>query len=102
MDALMKLPHSGRGYAVEYEPVRQTPRYSLIVDSEMTDIQLEIQIRAQTKMLSMFGCGVDTLKLFPKGTSVRTKLSHQGAEVRALARDSGIPEHSNPGTMKTC
>ncbi|MFI5450271.1 MAG: PilZ domain-containing protein [Candidatus Bathyarchaeia archaeon] len=71
---------------MEYESVRRTPRYSLIVDIEITDVLLEIQIRARTKMLSTFGCGVDTLKLFPKGTSVRIKLSHQGAEVRALAR----------------
>lgn len=69
---------------MEYESVRPTPRYSLIVDIEMTDVKLEIQIRARTKMLSMCGCGVDTLKLFPKGTTVRIKLSHQGAEVMAL------------------
>jgi hypothetical protein len=71
---------------VEYESVRRTPRYSLIVDIEITDLQLEIQISARTKMLSLHGCGVDALKLFPKGTRVRIKLSHQGAEVMALAR----------------
>jgi hypothetical protein len=37
-------------------------------------------------MLSTFGCGVDTLKLFPQGTSVRIELFHQGAKVRAFAR----------------
>jgi hypothetical protein len=71
---------------MECEFVRRTPRYSLVVDIEMTDMQLEIQIKARTKMLSMFGCGVDTLKLFPQGTSVRINLSFQGAEVRALGR----------------
>jgi hypothetical protein len=71
---------------MEYEPVRRTPRYPLIVDIEMTDMQLESQIRARTKMLSPFGCGVDSVKLFPKGTRVRIKLSHQGSEVRALAK----------------
>jgi len=75
-----------RGYAVEHELVRGTPRYPLVVDIEMTDLQLETQIRARTKMLSMFGCGVDGSKLFPQGTSVRIKLSHRGAEVMALAR----------------
>ena len=82
----MKFIHSGRGYAVEYESVRRTPRYSLAVEIEMTDIHSEIQIRARTKMLSMSGCGVDTAELFPKGTSVRIKLYHHGAEVDALAR----------------
>jgi len=71
---------------VEYESVRRTPRYSLIVDIEIIDIKLEIQITARTKMLSLYGCGVDALKLFPKGTRVRIKLSHRGAEVIALAR----------------
>jgi hypothetical protein len=71
---------------LEYESVRRTPRYSLVVDIDMTDLQSEIQIRARTKMLSQCGCSVDTLKLFPKGTRVQIKLSHQGAEVNALAR----------------
>jgi len=86
MNTLMRFTHSGKEYAVEYEGLRRTTRYCLAVDIEMTDIKLEIQIRARTKMLSMFGCGVDTVKLFPQGTRVRIKLSHQGAEVRALAR----------------
>jgi PilZ domain len=71
---------------VEFESVRRTPRYSLIVDIEITDIQLEIQITVRTKMLSMSGCGVETVTLLPKGAGVRVKLSHQGAEVNALAR----------------
>jgi hypothetical protein len=29
---------------------------------------------------------LDTLKLFPRGTSVRVKLSYEGAEVKALAK----------------
>jgi hypothetical protein len=69
---------------VECESVRRVPRYSLAVEIVMTDIQSEIQIRARTKMLSISGCGVDTVNLIPQGTSVRIKLSHQGAEVRAL------------------
>jgi PilZ domain len=71
---------------VEYEPARRTPRYPLVVDIELTDVNSNIQIRAQTKVLSLCGCGVETAKLFPKGTSVRIKLSHQGTDVRALAR----------------
>ena len=86
MNALMKFTHSGREYAVEYECPRRTPRYSLAVDIEMTDIKLEIQIGARTKMLSMFGCGVDTSMLFAQGTSIRIKLSHKGEKVMALAR----------------
>ena len=71
---------------MEYECARRTRRYPFIVDIELTDVQSEIQIRAQTKELSLFGCGVDTLKLFPRGTNVRIKLSRGGADVKALAR----------------
>jgi hypothetical protein len=71
---------------VEYEIARRTPRYSLAVDIELIDIQSDTLIRARTKMLSLFGCGVDSVKLIPKGTSVRIKLTHQGTEVRALAK----------------
>ena len=71
---------------MEYEFARRAPRYSFVVDIEMTDVQSENRIKARTKMLSLFGCGVDTLRLFPRGTSVRIKLSHRGAEVKALAR----------------
>ena len=71
---------------MEYEIARRAPRYSLIVDIEMTDVKLETLIRARTKMLSKCGCGVDTVKLFPKGTSVRIKLTHHGEEVSGLGR----------------
>jgi hypothetical protein len=76
----------GREYVVGCEFVRRTPRYSLVLDVEMTALGSEVQIRARTIMLSLYGCGVDTVKLLPKGTGVRIKLYHQGAEVNALAR----------------
>ncbi len=70
---------------MEYEVARQTPRYSFVVDVEVTDVRLGIQIRGRTKTLSLFGCGVDTSK-FAKGTTVTIKLSHRGTEVKALAK----------------
>jgi hypothetical protein len=82
----MKFIHSGRGYAMGYEVARRTPRYSFIVDVELTDVMLQAQIKARTRTLSPIGCGVDTSKLFVKGTIVRIKLSHLGAEVCALGR----------------
>jgi PilZ domain len=86
MDALMKFIHSGRGYAVGNVSARRTPRYSLAVDAEVTDLELKILVKARTKMLSLHGCGVESLNLFPKGTTVKIKLSHRGTEVKALAR----------------
>jgi hypothetical protein len=71
---------------VEYQCARRTPRYSLAVDIEITDAELRIQVKAQTKMLSLHGYSVESLNLFPKKTSVRIKLSHRGAVVKALAK----------------
>jgi hypothetical protein len=86
MHALMKLTHSGRECAVGHQSVRGTPRYSLIVDIEITDEKLQTRIKARTKMLSLSGCGVDTVQLFPQGTGIRINLSHRGEHVRAFAK----------------
>jgi PilZ domain-containing protein len=72
--------------AVEFEDSRRTPRYPLAVDIEVVDIQSGIRIAARTKTLSRAGCGVETLKLLPQGTSVIVTFSHQGREAKAFAR----------------
>ena len=66
--------------------IGRTPRYSFVVDAEVTEIESGAQIRGRTKQLSLLGCGMDALKLFPKGTNVKIKLSHRGAEAQVLAR----------------
>src|SRR5216683_8111118 len=71
---------------MEYEDTRLAPRYSFVVDIEVTDLESETQIRDRAKDLSLFGCGVNTSKPFPKGTRVRIKLCHGGQVVAALAR----------------
>ena len=91
----MKIIHSERG-AVKYARARLTPRYSLIVDAEITDAESNIQVKARTKMLSLHGCGLESLNLFRKGVTVRIRLSHRGAEVKALARI--VYASSNLGT----
>lgn len=49
-------------------------------------MELKVQIRGQTKELSLFGCGFESIKQFSKGTSVVIRLSHRSEEVNALAR----------------
>ena len=71
---------------MEYEIARRKPRYSFVVEVEMTDVRSEDQIKTRTKTLSLFGCGVNSSKLFAKGTTVRIKLSHRGTEVKASAK----------------
>jgi hypothetical protein len=65
---------------------RDMPRYPLIVDIELTDLQSGIKIRARTKNLSLFGCGIDTLNPFPKGAKLRIVLSHRDDYLVADAR----------------
>lgn len=71
---------------MESELDRWAPHYSLVVDIEIADLHLGVPIRARTTMLSLSGCVVDTLELFPKGLNVTVKLSLRGAEVKALGR----------------
>jgi len=70
---------------MKYVIARRTPRYYFVVDVEVTEIQSGAQIRTRTKMLSQFGCSVDTSSPFPIGTKVKIKLFHRGAEVNVLA-----------------
>jgi hypothetical protein len=76
----------GRGLVVERAVARRTPRYSFVVDVEMADLQSGSQIRGRTKQLSVLGCGLDALRLFPKGTNVKITLTHRGAQANVLAR----------------
>lgn len=65
---------------------RRTPRYSLIVDVEMTYLGSGGQIKGRTTTLSVAGCGVESAELFPQGATVGIQLSHEGKIVRATAR----------------
>jgi hypothetical protein len=74
---------SGRTFEVRTEHPRAR-RYRLVASIELTDVQSEAQIRERTSDLSVFGCHVDTLKLFPTGTRVRIRIAHRGANFAAL------------------
>ena len=61
-------------------------RYPLVAGIEITDIDSETQIRAQTRDLSLFGCSVKTRELLPKGTIARIRIVHAGMTFTALGR----------------
>ena len=69
---------------VEYVTDRRVPRYSLVADVEVTDTDRRLQMKARTKTVGLFGCGIATSNPFSQGTSVRIRLSHRGAEVKAV------------------
>ena len=66
--------------------IRGAPRYSFMVEIELTELQSGIKIKARTKNLSLFGCGIDTMQPFPRGTKVRIELSHGDKYMMADAR----------------
>ncbi len=59
-------------------------RYLFVAGIELTDVQSEAQIRERTSDLSLFGCHVDTLRLFSAGTRVRIRIAHRGANFAAM------------------
>jgi hypothetical protein len=61
-------------------------RYPFVANIELTDLESETQIRKQTSDLTLFGCSVDAEKPLPKGTRVRIRIVHGGANFRALGR----------------
>jgi hypothetical protein len=69
---------------VEYEIARRVPRYPFVTDATVTDIDHRVQIKAQTTTVGLFGCGIDTSNPFVQGASVRIRLSHQRAEMKAV------------------
>jgi|ERR1700722_5789097 hypothetical protein len=71
---------------MESKDIRAAPRYPFTVEIELIDLDTGIQIKARTKDLSLFGCGIDTLKPFPKGTNVGIKLTHGDEHILAKAR----------------
>jgi hypothetical protein len=77
---------------IEYEIARRTPRYPFVIDATVTDTHRRVQTKARTITLGLFGCGIETSNPFAQGTSVIIRLSHQGAEVRAL----GMVAHVRP------
>jgi hypothetical protein len=71
---------------VETNDIRTAQRYPFIVDIELTDLQSGIKINAQTKDLSQFGCSIDSLKTFSRGTILRIEMSHLDRHFEAYAR----------------
>ena len=53
---------------------RRATRHELSHDIEITDSESGIQIRARTKDLSLYGCGVTTATPFPAGSKVMLKI----------------------------
>lgn len=74
------------GCAMEYAIARRTPRYQFVADVELNALSMVIRFVARTNTLGRFGCGIDTSLSIPRGTKIKVKLFHRGAEIKAFAQ----------------
>lgn len=71
-------------------------RYPFVATIEVTDIGTETQFIGQISEVSVYGCAVNTQKILPRGTPVRVRVIHAGANFVALGKvtssnpDAGI------------
>ena len=65
---------------------RRGLRHPVVVDIEITNLELGIQIKERTKDLSLYGCGVSTATPFPAGTKVMLRVAHGGQEIVAFGK----------------
>lgn len=61
-------------------------RYPFVATIEVTDVGAETQFIGQTNDVSVYGCGVNTHKILPKGTTVRVRIIHAGTNFVALGK----------------
>ena len=60
-----------------YAKFRRSPRFPFIASVEVTELQSEARLRAQTSDLSREGCYLDMLNPLPNGTSLKIQVTHQ-------------------------
>jgi hypothetical protein len=73
---------------------RRTPRYLFRAPAEVTDTDSpQVQV-APSGDLSHFGCFVETLTPFPRGTRIRIRIDHDGAMFTASGE---VANHINEG-----
>jgi hypothetical protein len=84
---------------VESKNIRGAQRYTFIVDTELTDLRSGFKVKARTTNLSLFGCGIDSPEIFPRGTKVRIEISYAGHYMVADARVAYSRTNSGMGVM---
>ena len=63
---------------------RVAPRYPLIADTVVTDLNTDTHISTRTSDISQSGCYLDTMNPFPGTTPVRVRITHNGQTFEAI------------------
>jgi hypothetical protein len=76
-------------------------RYPFVSSIEVTDVDSEAKIWGQTSDLSLFGCGMKTRELLPKGTIVMVRIVHAGTAFTAQGRVTYAGQNGAMGVVFT-
>ena len=69
---------------------RRATRYNFGAIAEVIDLGQLNEVVSLTRDLSLLGCFVKTTMAFPKGTPVRVKIRHSGADFAAMGKVTNI------------
>src|SRR5260370_3533334 len=73
-------------HGMETRTALRTLRHKIDIDVEVTESLSGIQIKARTKDLSIYGCGLATKTPFQSGTKVKVKMVCAGKEIAAFGQ----------------
>ncbi len=80
---------------------RRAPRYPIIADAEVTEIDSDTKLSAKTSDLSAGGCFLDMLNPSPEGTEIEVKIFHADGTFTARARVVFLFPNMGMGVMFT-
>ena len=66
--------------------MRYVPRYTFRAAAEIAAVESGIRLKALTRDLSLFGCGLDSWHTLLQGARVKIKLVYDDAEIAVLAK----------------
>lgn len=58
------------------QELRRSPRYPFFAAAEITELQTKTRFKARTSDLSRFGCYMDMMNPFPRGTSINIQITN--------------------------
>lgn len=64
---------------------RRSPRYPFFASAELVEDKSDVRITTRLSELGLYGCYLDMMNPFPKGTSVLIKITEGDAKFEARA-----------------
>jgi len=64
--------------------LRRAPRYKLIANAEVVELQSDRHFKARTSEVSLLGCYVNSVNWLPAGTEIRLRVTRDDSTFAAL------------------